>query len=75
MALQMNATFRKVLREVLMGLLIMELNMKRGNGKIRRRRRPETKRVPSRIRFALGCHALFIQERERERERERTQSQ
>ena len=54
-----------------MGLLIMEPNVKRGNGKIRRRGRPETKRVPSRIRFTLVCHVQSIRERERERERKR----
>jgi len=65
----MNATFRKVLREVLMGLFITEPNVKRGNGKVKRWRRPGTKKVPSRIRFVLGCHAQSIWERERERNR------
>jgi len=52
----MNAMIRKVLKEVLMGLLIMEPNVKRG--KINRRRwQPGTKRVSSWSRFVLGCHA------------------
>ena len=55
MALWMNATFLKVLKEVLLDLPIMKLNVKRGN-KIRRRRL-RTKRVPSRSRFTLRCHA------------------
>ena len=67
----MNATFLKVLHEVLLGILIMEQNVRRGN-KIRRRRRPGTKKVLSQSRLTcLGCHTQFIQERERERERER----
>jgi len=47
MALRMNAMFRKVLREILMGLLIPESNVKRGNGKIRRWWRLGTKKVLS----------------------------
>ena len=45
MALQMNATFLKVLKEVLLGLPIMEPNVKKENGI--RRKRPGTKRIPS----------------------------
>ena len=52
MALRMNATFLKVLKKVLLGLPITKPNVKRGNGRIRRRR-PRTKRVPSRSGFAL----------------------
>ena len=65
MTLQMNATFMKVLKETLLGLPITEPNIERGNGI--RRRRPKTKRVSSRSRFAVGCHAQFIQEKEREK--------
>jgi len=46
LVLQMNATFLKVLKEVLLGLPITEPNVKRGNGRIGRRRH-RTKRVPS----------------------------
>ena len=66
MAFRMNATFLKVLKEVLLGLPIMEPNVKRGNGRIRRRR-PRTKKVSSWSGFALRCHTHSIQERERER--------
>ena len=66
MALWMNATFLKVLKEVLFCLPIMEPNVKRGNGRIRRRR-PRTKKVSSWSGFALRCHTHSIQERERER--------
>ena len=38
MAFRMNATFLKVLKEVLLGLPIMEPNVKRGNERIKRRR-------------------------------------
>jgi len=66
----MNATFLKVLKEVLLGLPIMEPNMKRGNGI--RRKRLGTKRVLSRSRLTrFPCHAQSISERERKRERER----
>ena len=54
MALQMNATFLKVLKEVLLGLPIMEPNVKKRCRKIRRR--PKTKRVPSQSRFTLRCY-------------------
>ena len=64
MALRIDATFLKVLKEVLLGLPITELNVKRGNERIRRRRL-ETKRVPSWSGFALRCHAQSIRERER----------
>ena len=69
MAFQMNATFLKVLKVVLLGLPITEPNVKRGCRKISRRL--GTKRVSSRSRFALRCHAKSIREREREREKER----
>ena len=64
MALWMNAMFRKVLREILMGFLIMEPNVKRGNGRIKRRWWPEKKRVSDRSRFAPGCYMQSIRERE-----------
>ena len=67
MALRMNATFLKVLKEVLLGLPITKPNVKRGCKKVRRR--PGTKRVSSRSKFALRCHVQSIQERERERGR------
>ena len=51
MVLRMNATFLKVLREVLLGLPIMEPNVKKRCRKIRR------SPIPSQSRFALGCHA------------------
>ena len=68
MALQMNATFLKVLKEVLLGLPITKPNVKMGCKKVRRRL--GTKRVSSRSKFALRCHVQSIQEREREREGE-----
>ena len=68
MALQMNATFLKVLKEVLLGLPITKPNVKRVCKKVRRR--PGTKRVSSRSKFVLRCHVQSIQEREREREGE-----
>ena len=73
MAFQMNATFLKVLKVVLLGLPITEPNVKRGCRKIGRRL--GTKRVSSRSRFALRCHAKSIRERERERGRKRGTSQ
>ena len=70
MTLRMNATFLKVLQEVLSGILIMELNVRRGNG-IRRRRAGTLKRILARNGFMrFGCHAQFIREREKKRERE-----
>ena len=44
MAFRMNATFLKVLQEVISGLLVTKPNMKRGNG-IRRRRTGTLKRI------------------------------
>ena len=75
MALRMNATFLKVLQEVLSGLLITELNVKRGDRS--RRRRPGTKRISSQSGFThFRCHGVvYPRERERVRERERTQTQ
>ena len=72
MALRMNATFLRVLQEVLSGLLITEPNVKRRN-RIRRRG-PGTKRISSRSGFTcFGYHsAIYERERERERERENT---
>jgi len=58
----MNTTFGEVLQEVFLGLFITEPNVKRSRI---RRRCPRTKRVLSRSRFALGCHAQTIWERER----------
>ena len=56
MALWINATFLKVLKEVLLGLPIIKLNEKRGD-RIRKRRL-RTKRVPSRSGLThFGCHA------------------
>ena len=62
----MNATFLKVLQEVLSGLLIMELNVKRGD--MIRRRRPGAKRISSQSGFThFGCHGVvYLRERERE---------
>ena len=54
----------EVLKEVLLGLLIMESNMK---GKIRRRRPRTLKRIPS-----LNGFALFKRERERNRTKHNT---
>ena len=58
MALWMNAIFLKVLKEVLLDLPIMKLNVKRGNEI--RRRRLGTKRVLSQSRFMLRCHAQSL---------------
>ena len=70
MALRMNATFLKVLQEVLSGILITELNVKRGDRS--RRRRPGTKRISSQSGFThFRCHGV-VYPRERERERENT---
>ena len=65
MVLRMNATFLKVLQEVLSGLLIIEPNMERRV--MIKRRRLETKRVPSQSGFmCFGCHsAVYPRERER----------
>ena len=75
MVLRMNATFLKVLQEVLSGLLIIEPNMERRV--MIKRRRPETKRVPSQSGFmCFGCHsAVYPRERERERNTIPTQKQ
>ena len=59
MALRMNATFLKVLKEVLLGLPITEPNVERGNRRIKRRRL-RTKMVLSRSGFALRCHVQSI---------------
>ena len=48
----------------------MELNVKRGKGKIRRRK-ARTKKVLSQSGFVLRCRVQSIREREREREREK----
>ena len=68
----MNATFRKVLWEVLIGLLITKSNMKRGNGRIRRKRWPGTKWFWVRVDLRLGAMPSLS---EREKERQETQSQ
>ena len=54
MALRMNASSRKVLRECLIGIIITK--PKRERGRIRRRRGIEMKRVPGRSGFTLRCH-------------------
>ena len=64
----MNTMVGEVLREVLMGLLITELDVKRSRI---RRRCPRMKRVPRQSGFMLWCHAQTIRKRERERERDR----
>ena len=53
-AFQMNTSSRKVFREVLSGILIMEPNMRMS--RIRRRQCPGTKRVLGRIWLMLRCH-------------------
>ena len=70
----MNATFLKVLQEVLSGLLIIEPNMERRV--MIRRRRPETKRVLSQSGFmCFGCHsAVYPREREREKHNPNTKT-
>ena len=74
MVLQMNATFLKVLQEVLSGLLIIEPNMERRV--MIRRRRPETKRVLSQSGFmCFGCHsAIYPRERERDNPNTKTKN-
>ena len=74
MVLRMNATFLKVLQEVLSGLLIIEPNMERRV--MIKRRRPETKRVPSQSGFmCFGCHsAVYPREREREKHNPNTKT-
>ena len=65
MTLRMNATFFKVLREVLLGLFITESNVGRGNG-IKRRRTGILKRILGRSVFThFGCHAVYPRKRER----------
>ena len=64
----MNAASWKVLREVRLGLLIMELDM--GGGRIRGRC-PRTKRILRRSGFSFRCHRATNREKERKRERER----
>ena len=67
----MNTTFREVLQEVLLGLLITKPNVKW----IRIRRRcPRMKRVLRRSGFVLGCHVQIMRVRERERERNKQKS-
>ena len=70
----MNATFLKVLKEVLLGLPITKPNVKKGD-RIRKGGRIETlQRIQAWSRFALRCHSA-VYPRERERERERIQAQ
>ena len=64
MTLQMNATFLKVLKEVLLSLPITKPNVKRGNGRIRSRRLG-TKRVLSQSKFALRCHTQSIRKKKK----------
>ena len=67
-----NSSSWKVLQEVQFGLLIIELYV-RGSGvkKRRRRRCPETKRVPGQNGFTFRCHdATNVRNKEKERERE-----
>ena len=68
----MNTTVLKVLREIHLGLLITELDM-RWNMRIRRGWPRTTKRVLSQSGFVLfECHGtVYPREREKERERER----
>ena len=77
MTLQMNIMFLKVLKEVLLGLPITKLNVKKKDRIRRGRRIGILKRISAWSRFALRCHSAVYQggERERVRERERTQSQ
>ena len=53
-AFRMNTSLRKVLRECLVGIIIMET--KRDRSRIKRWRSSWTKRVLSRSRFTLRCH-------------------
>ena len=74
MTLRMNATFLKVLKEVLYGLPITEPNVNKGD-RIRRGRRIGTlKRILAWSRFALKYHST-VYPREREREREHNHNQ
>ena len=73
MVLRMNAMFRKVLKEVLMCLLIMEPNVKRrGTGRLEDKEDPERKGFRVGLDLCLGAMRSLS---ERERERNRTQSQ
>ena len=76
LAFWMNAMGLEVLKEVCLGLLIMELNM-RGYWRNRRRRWLGTlKRVPSWNGFVLfGCHdVVYPKEREKEQKETHVQS-
>ena len=67
LAFRMNASSRKVLKEVRFGLLITEPDMR--GSRIRRSRCPRTKRVPGWSGFVFGCHRhRLTQTEERERE-------
>ena len=69
LALRMNASLGKVLKEVRFGLLIMESDMRWC--RIRRSGCPGTKRVLGRSIFVFGCHRsrlTQIEKREREKE-------
>ena len=57
LAFRMNAASRKVLRECLVGIIIMELKMRRS--RIRRQRCPKTKRVPRWSRLTFWCHRHY----------------
>ena len=68
LAFRMNASSRKVLKEVRFGLLIMEPNRERS--RIKGSGCPETKMVSGQSRFAFGCHrSRLTQTEEREGER------
>ena len=54
LAFQMNTSSRKVLRECLVGIIVMEPKRKRG--RIRRWRGTGMKRVPGQSGFTLKCH-------------------
>ena len=66
MALWMNAMFLKVLKEVLLGLPIMESNVKRGRMEGSEVEDSEPKRFQARVNLRLGAmHSLSEREREK----------
>ena len=65
----MNASSRKVLKEVRFGLLITEPDV--WGSRVRRGGFPGTKRVLGRSRFSFRCHDATNRRKEREREGER----
>ena len=67
LAFRMNASLRKVLKEVRFGLLITEPDVR--GSRIKRSGCLRTKRVPGRIGFVFGCHRhMLMQTEEREKE-------